>query len=259
MSKTKFLIVSSHRTGSRYLEDCLDSHPEIRCYGEVLLGFDGPRAVLLPRPLRRWRRPAIVASSALSGALLRPARTIRRALTTPQEPEIGAVGMRLMFNQIRPTVGRLIADDPELRIVHVSRRNVVRQVVSRVQMHAMHRLNKDFSSHSTVPVEAPSVSVDPVYLVAEIHAIEHGRIKLNRVLDRHRRVELVYEDLFSSDDSVREGLASIESMIGVEVGGCGPSQLKKTGSRNLEDAVSNFDELAHALAGTRYEGMLHAP
>lgn len=259
MSTTKFLIVSSQRTGSTYVEDCLDSHPQIRCYGEVLLGFDGPRAISLPRPLRRWRRPAIVTSSALSGALLSPARTIRSALTTPQEPELGAVGMRLMFNQIRPTVGRLIADDQELRIVHISRRNVVRQVVSRVQMHAMHRMNKDFSSHSTVPVEAPSVSVDPDYLISEIHAIEQGRVKLNRVLDRHRQVELVYEDLFASDDSVREGLASIESLIGVEVGGCGPSQLKKTGSHNLEDAVSNFDELAHALAGTRYEGMLHAP
>ena len=88
-----------------------------------------------------------------------------------------------------------------------------------------------------------------------IHATE--RAQLNRVLDRHR-YELPTK-IFASDDSVREGLASIESLIGVEVGGCGPSQLKKTGSRNLEHAVSNFDELAHALAGTRYEGMLHAP
>ncbi len=52
----KFIILSSQRTGSGYLQESMDSHPDITCYGEILIGYGGSYRKMPPPVLKKHRR-----------------------------------------------------------------------------------------------------------------------------------------------------------------------------------------------------------
>jgi hypothetical protein len=47
----KGIILTSQRSGSTFLQGCLDAHPSVRCYGELLVGGN----LTAPRPFKGHR------------------------------------------------------------------------------------------------------------------------------------------------------------------------------------------------------------
>ena len=95
-----FILLSSQRTGSAFLEQCLNSNKEIHCSGEILLGYGGSYNKLPPKlfinieDLEHYGRLYLV-------GLLFPIKSIEN--TWKISPYVKHIGFRLMYNQIKET------------------------------------------------------------------------------------------------------------------------------------------------------------
>ena len=157
MKPRPFLILRSQRARTVYLQELISSHPDAHCYGEVLLGMDGPAAVGFPGPLARQRLLRHAWQHVLSGSALRPQRVLRRAVDSP---ETGVAGVRVMYNQVNRRVMRFM-EDPSVSVIHVRRANILQQYVSLTQMRERQRTLGASSAHSRAPVTFAPTIVKP--------------------------------------------------------------------------------------------------
>lgn len=237
----RFVILTSQRSGSNFLEQTLNSHPNVRCYGEILLGFDGPEGRQeVPAFLERRPRPAVAASALLSGGLLFPRSTIQRAYGEARE---SVVGFRLMYNHASGRVLRSLEQD-DVSVVHLTRRNVLRQVISRLQMHEAHVAAGTYQTHFARGEQR--VSRRGVTLAAQSEEICQGveelvarRDEAMRWLDGGiRHVSLTYEDFLRDGELNPESLQEIRGFLSID-GEFEASRLTRTGSSTLDNIVED--------------------
>ena len=128
LSLCRFVILCAARTGSTWLRLMLQEHPDILCHGEVLapladqidgfepvpelqLGLTGPQ-------LADWRDAD-------------PVGFLYEAVLPSGVAD--AVGAKLNYNQLEnelKCVRRKLVSDPELRIIHLKRRNLLARYIS---------------------------------------------------------------------------------------------------------------------------------
>ena len=127
---TRFILLSSQRTGSGYLEQCLDSHPEVVCGGEILLGYGGLYSRLPPTILYGHRRLRTLYQAIASGALVSPYKTINDFCAAAGSAQ--AVGFKLMYNQISRDcrVKKFLKSEHIPLVIHLQRKNLLKQYVS---------------------------------------------------------------------------------------------------------------------------------
>ena len=254
MTARPFIILTSQRSGSVYLQKYLHSHPDVRCHGEILLGLGGPCEVRPPAFLNRYRRMRLTYAWVFSGAALRPNHVIDRTWADGQDAETdgqdaGAVGFRVMYNQLnRDSVVRHLCDRDDLRVVHLIRRNFVRQYVSRKQMHDRYRSLGTGSAHTDKPVRPTPVAIPPRRAVAEINALRESRRRLEtNFADAGRPLmKLVYEDLLSAGTVGASDRREVCSFLGVDDAEMS-SNLVKMNPAPLSELVSNYDAFADAI------------
>ena len=122
---TKAIILTTQRSGSTFLVECLESHPEVFCLGEMLAGGH----VWVPNWVYRWRYAKKAYRYLRSGAFL-PIRMMNRHFARTNRP---VLCFKAMYNHICPpwTVGYL-REHTEIRILHLRRHNLLKQYVSHV-------------------------------------------------------------------------------------------------------------------------------
>lgn len=245
----RFAILTSQRSGSNYLEQTLDSNDNVRCYGEILLGFDGPDGRQnIPRILERRPRPAVAASAFLSGGLLFPTRKIEQAYANTTAP---AVGFRVMYNHASSGVLRMLEED-EISVVHLTRRNVLRQVVSRLQMHNAHILAGTYQAHREKGTRlalkgVTTVATANVEIAKRVDELIARRTKTSRWLDgRVPSLEIAYEDLLPGGELDQQVLDEVAGFLNIE-GDFAPSRLGRTGSAGLSEIVQDTADLRRLL------------
>lgn len=239
----RFVILSTQRSGSNWLEDRLGDHPEITMFPNEVF------RKTLDRPIayRRYRRST--PARRLLGAALPPVSKARYLswLADRTPPESTAFGFRLMYDQLRrnPSLGPLLGRGT--RIVHLVRSNVLETHVSVVAA----KQSGLWVTRSTEK-KSPSVELDTAGLVEELER----RVAL---IERHRRLvsrlpslEVAYEEYVAEPAATD---VRVLDFLGVEIASLG-SALQRSGSRVLRDRISNVDEVAAALAGSRFVALL---
>ena len=214
-----------------------------------MLGFDGPSGrQRIPRLLERHPRTAVAASALFSGGLVFPRRTIRRAYDTDG---VSVVGFRLMYNHASHRVLRMLREE-SVSVVHLTRRNVLRQVISRAQMHNAHLAAGTYRAHQSR--EAARAKKEPVRvhlendeIVERVNRLIQVREETKGWLDAGvRHMGVTYEDLLSKGEVDTEFLTRISEFLGVE--NCfSPSDLGRTGSSLLSDVIADPADLKNLL------------
>lgn len=119
-----FIVIGKGRSGTTLLVQALNSHPHVRCFGELF----------------NWRRASIdfglPGHDGYDAAALRlrerdPIAFLRQLIYAPRDDGARAVGFKLLYQHylglnVRPAE---IGID-ELHVIHVRRRNVIRSLVS---------------------------------------------------------------------------------------------------------------------------------
>jgi hypothetical protein len=219
----RFVILCLGRSGSSHLQSLLDSHPDIRCFGELFSDAAPPQS------------PAFVNSPGDD-----PAVYLEGIFGACEVP---VVGFKLPMNSIKalPASARLVAEDPAMRVIRLSRANLLAQLVSR----RLQRATK--VSHSLQGGYAgATVHIDVDWVLRALELMERDEDTLDGLADGHPCHRILYEEL---EDRGR--IEDVQRFLGVE-----PAVLRswfeKLRQRPLHETVENWDELVARLRDTRY-------
>ncbi len=240
----KFCVLTSQRSGSTWLKSLLDSHPQIRCFGELFLYHpwpDWPDPSLPPYYEFRQRQPG-----------RRPMVTYRYLEALSQYPgDQDAIGFKLMYNQL--------AVFPEIlftlirqryRIIHLVRVNPLDVVISR------QRMRKASIHHSTTRSAPVAIHLDVSRLRGQLIGQE-GMVRAVRLFLKVIPLvhcEITYERLRGNRESC---LNSIADFLGVQSSAVAyESELQKISAGSYRQRIANYEEVSAKLWGTKFARLL---
>ena len=224
--RVRFVILCLGRTGSTHLQSLLDSHSDIRCFQEVLsddVAEGEPGFVHSPHT-------SVVAY-------------VDELLARTREP---VAGFKLPMNSLRarPEAAELLRDG-ELRVVRLSRRNLLAQLVSRRLMAATRVAHSIYGSYGDA-----TVRLDPRQAVNALERMEADERELDELASGSPTYRITYEDLAAG-----RGLDELQRFLGVTAQPL-RSWFTKLRTRPLSETVENWDELSRRLASTRFASLL---
>lgn len=250
MREGQFVLLGTQRSGSVYVQDLISSHPDAHCWGEVLLGMDGPTRSGYPNVLARRRRARHVWQAVRSGSALTPVRVLERAWNDRGER---AVGMRIMYNQLRPSVVRHLTST-RTGIVHLVRSNSLRQYVSQIQMRQRQTSLGAGSAHSSTPTTFDPVRVDPRRAMQYITARRDETQRISAHFRDQTVATLEYERDIQGGEvtTLAEVLLPALGLDHCELAG----RTQRTGGAALDALVCNYPEVAREIQSTEFGWML---
>jgi LPS sulfotransferase NodH len=249
---TKFVVLSTQRSGSTWVVDMLNSHPRVVAYSELFMhGGEGRPRWGTAQDLLYWQ--TFIGEKG-GGRLARQYwlwHYLGRAFAA--RPGIDAVGFKLMYSQLTRIAKPLM---PALwlkraRIIHLVRRNSLDVVLSKEAGSA-----RDGVLHARdgQDIESVRVRLSPEDLLARMTAHERAvagaRVRFKRVGVPYH--EVVYEDLVEDEQS---GFDALFRFLEVEPQRVS-SSLQKVNPTAHEQLIENYGEVRAALEGTPFAGQL---
>lgn len=237
------VILTTQRTGSTFLVECLRSHPEIFVSGEILNGMPD-------RPGPSYRGPfkqvVKVANMIRRGAWYPPFRLGR--FYSGQDGKVRI--FKAMYNQLaRPFALSFLQGVEGLRVIHLSRHNLLKVHVSTLLMPKRRQLQ------AVAPTEPVWIRVDPNKAIARMRQARASFQKFDDAFARKARLHIHYEDLVDGPRLQPATGERICEFLGVSQLPM-RSRLIKMNPESLRDMVTNYDELADAISKTEFADML---
>ena len=227
----RFVILCLGRTGSSHLVDLLDSHPQIRCYSEIL------NEIFPTAAPEGWIGDADTDDAAVHAT----------ALLAEPIPGIEVAGFKLPLNSIwdHPETRDWLAGDPDVSVIRLRRRNGLAMLVSR-------RLVRASLVSQSIHGEYvdTKIRIEPRPCLRALERIETENRELDELAAGHPTIDVDYEDLGSPQTQER-----IQRSLGVAPEPLS-SRFERLRKRSLRETIENWDELAAALSGTRFAPML---
>jgi hypothetical protein len=252
--RTRFLLLTAPRTGSTWLVDLLNSHPQITAYGELLLP-EGSGAL----PGGCQDIPYFTASLEERGRPRTRAGHVHRKIVFLNElyaerDGIAAVGFKLTYRQASLNPGLLpYLSLRRVRVVHLIRTNLLDSVVSFEAAQA----RRVFHVQRGEPLTRVRVRLDADSLLdrLEQHDFSVTRSRARLVTLRFPFMETFYEELVGSRRD--EKLARVLGFLGVPpVVGALESPFVRVNAAPQAELIENYEEVCGVLAGSRFEWML---
>jgi LPS sulfotransferase NodH len=246
MTRRKFVVLTSSRTGSTWLMDMLNKVEGVHAHGELFLRQ--PRSK--PAIAVRSDFPRFIEAPGTS-ALPRPLRVFSYLNWFLSVKRYGRVQADV-FASPDAAGNSPLPGLPSDAIVHLVRQNYLDVVVS--EELARHAGTSHSTSLGSVPL--PRVRLDPASLLRRIRRLETNdqwmRLLVRCLACEH--IEVAYEELLHDD---RQQLNRILTFL--QLGSMRDqvaSTLVKRGARSHEYAIINYAEIKELLAGTRYRRFL---
>lgn len=239
---TIFFILAAGRTGSTRLRLLLDSHPLTLCHGEVF----GENLSTLAEPGSKAHQRLLEERAA------DPASFARDHIFAAEGKE--AVGFKILYHQLTdawPGLMDSLAADRDIRVVHLVRRNGLKRFLSEYFVGTVTRKNLILKNED-IPA-LPLVEIPPAVLLANLDSIEAESERMRGIFREHPVLEIAYEDSLEDNGPALRGVLDFLGLPPAELS----VGIKKILPDDPRALVANFDEVAAALRGTRYEWMLH--
>jgi LPS sulfotransferase NodH len=228
MRRATFVILCTGRVGSELLVSLLDSHPDIRCWGELFSG--GPEAPEEGFKHSEREDPGLYLSELVSGC------------------EAAAIGFKLPHSSIQANPSSLaLLDDAELRVIRLTRENLLAQLVS-----AALALRSGFWKQRTGEESYRTATqyLDAAGCKRALAQMEVREREMDRLAEGHPMTRLTYEQLIAGSR-----MDEVQCFCGVKPRALS-SPHRKLRTRPLRETIENWDELSAQLRGTRFERFL---
>jgi hypothetical protein len=218
------MILGIGRSGSTHLQQLLDSHPAIRCLGELFTPGHGLFETASTTDHRRYLDE------------------LAREAAAP------VFGFKHMWPALYAYPQTLdLLRDPNLRIVRAKRWNLLALYVS-VLLVEDSGVGHSFQGRYA----AEQVHVDVEQCLANIHNCYFTDLVLDELVRGSSVADITYEHLTTNADEVLDGL---QRFLGVEPQAL-QSRSERMRTRSLEESIENWDEVCDALRGTAWEDFL---
>lgn len=251
---TKFILLASRRSGTSFVIDCLNSHPQIHC---VKRAFGLEKKIKNPTADEHSGGFYLYRMKSLSNRIgyyfSRDALIdgFINADIYAENKAKGSIGFRLIYemSQKYPGVSRW-ATRNKVKVIHLVRENILKTYVSHVSAKA-HKMRHPKAGDK---IKTAKVHLDPEKTVEELNR----RLEL---IERQRSMfrdcatlEITYEDFVANKKDVS---VSILDFLEVDNTLELKSDLVKINPDTLEDVIDNFDEIKNILSGTSLEKYIY--
>jgi len=246
----KFVLLSTQRSGSTWVIDMLNSHPQIKAYEELFLGvwkekptWAGAQDVLT------WN--AFWQCAKERGMAFKPVTYFRYldGIFTPGE-RVSAIGFKLMYNQLRhnlPILAYLLVK--KVRVVHLIRSNFLNVILSE-EAGPIRGIPHTYGQAKKV-----TVFLDETHLVQRLRWKE-AKVRYAKRIFSHLGVpylEIVYEDLVADQDKFGEVLSFLAVPPAPQDLS---SALKRLNKSTHQELIGNYESVKNTLDVTRYRELL---
>lgn len=239
----KFVIVSHGRSGSTYFRSLLNSHPAIRCYGELFNPVP-KKTFFHPEhfPLNIRETPAYLENLRRTKSVDFLSDYIWRKYPSGRK----AIGFKLFYYHAKEgpwsNLWEFIYNDPTIRIIHLHRKNRLKTFLS------LEMAKKYDKWHSNVK------DPEPIHLEIErcrlfFEEFQSYEDDIDEKFKNHKSIKFYYEDLVAHREYV---MNSVLDLLSVE-NRPHSSPMKKLKKKNLNEAISNFSSLQRAFKGSPWE------
>jgi LPS sulfotransferase NodH len=247
-----FVLLSKQRSGSTWLMDLLDSHPQICVYGELFHsgGYGRPR-VGRNRDILFWKSYAAIHQPRGRLAKLRSYFEYLDAEVFCPQPGIAAAGFKLMYNQAATELGVLAYLSVRgVSIIHLIRGNHLDAVLSEETS----SVRGMFHAEVGAKIDDLQIELDMFTLLDRIKRREADINAARRFFSTARLPyhEVYYEDLLADPAALKPVL----NFLHVRENPSLTSSLTKINSTNQQRLISNYGEIKATLTGTRFAGLL---
>jgi LPS sulfotransferase NodH len=249
---TKFVVLSTQRSGSTWVVDMLNSHPRVVAYSELFMhGGEGRPTWGTEQDLLYWQ--TFIAEKG-GGRLARQYwlwHYLGRAFAA--RPGIDAVGFKLMYSQLtrisKPLMPALWVK--RARIIHLIRRNALDVVLSKEAGEARRGVLHARDGQAVESVRVRLSTEDLLKrMTAHDRAVAGARVRFKRVGVPYQ--EVVYEDLVQDEQAEFDALFRFLEVEPQPVS----SSLQKVNPTAHEELIENYGEVRDALADTPFAGQL---
>lgn len=219
-----FVIVCLGRTGSTHLVSLLDSHPEIRCFGELFTHHE-----------------ATLDEAFVNSPLDDPVEYVAQ-VTAPLTERV--VGFKLPLNSVRahPEAAEVLEGT---RIVRLRRLNLLALLASRRLLAETRVPQSTYGDYGDT-----TVAIDPKQALAVFRLTDEHERYLDGLAEGRPVFQITYEDLAAGRE-----LDELQRFLGVDPVPL-QSMFKRVRSRPLQETIANWTELEEALRDTPYERFL---
>lgn len=239
-AKTRFVILTSQRSGSTWLVSLLNQLKDTTAYGELFL----PR-----KHVENWDADfAYPRFDEVKGQMtgIRPARVFHYLDGVYQHH--GAVGFKLMYTQLyRYPELLLYFWTHHVRVIHLVRKNALDFVISQTlkrKIQKAHRLADE------APLEDVQVELDPKTLIRRLQ-VRQRKTKRGQMILRLsglRTIDIGYEDL-QKDATVFQSLCRF---LSIETDAMPQSRFQKVHRKSQGQIIKNYSEVKKVLEGTHF-------
>jgi len=236
---TRFIVLGRSRTGSNYLRSLLNSHPGVKVLGEVfrnqaslewgLDGYPGPQRVLAEYQAD-------------------PVGFMEHYVFRSLPRQIQAFGFKIFYYHAQSEpwnrIWTRLRDDPDLRVLHMKRRNILRTHLSRARAA---RSDRWVQLSQEDVAEAP-IRLDPEECRRDFEKTRLWETEFDRFFAGHAILQIEYEAL---SEDYRAQAARAQEFLGVTMRELVPQTFKQS-TEPLSTAISNYEELKRRFQGTAW-------
>lgn len=249
LAPAPFFVIAKQRSGSTWLMDLLNSHPEVMGLNELFM-YDvyGSMPVLTNDEIPSWCSWS--ATHPVSGRLEQTRNYFRYLdeVVLRDRDGITAPGVKVMYNQATSALGVIAyIQQRGVRLIHLIRRNHLAAIVSAEAVKARS------VAHANTDVAAVRIELEPESLLFRLNQ-RRGEVQQATAFFQSLGtpyVEVFYEDLLEKPETARVllpflGVADSELASG----------LRKLNPRRVADSLSNADAVGDVLRGTAFADLL---
>lgn len=234
---TRFVCVGNPRTGSTLLMRSLNNHSRIIGYGEIVKNID--------------RYPGHYHEFGHGESLFQrdPVAFLETRVFRKYPPAIEAVGFKIFYHHApRDTAwGKAVWDyllsRPDLNILHLKRRNLLKVFLSKKQAGR----TGEYIKYSNGAGEA--LALDPDEALAFFEQMRAGEAEYDALLSGRRLIEVVYEEMTGN---YAAEMRRVQEFLGVQPEDVDPGTAKRPG-RSLVSQIANYAELKERFQATPWE------
>jgi len=255
------MVLATQRSGSSWVQEMLNSHPDIRVYTELFVAGATGYPMWEPKDIE-FAGSYLEARVRFPQLITHPYWVVRYLNSVFHQSDVKAVGLKYMYDQIRRSP-EVLAYVPlrGVKVVHLIRRNLLDTVISARLADATGLYHLAADDRPPVPWWPSTraltrVRLEVPELLAEFKRLlrERERIRTWLRVTRARTTEVEYETLARNASA----FAPVLEFLGIP-GTDAPrlqSGLEKVRTRSQADVVENLAEVSAALSGTPYESFL---
>jgi LPS sulfotransferase NodH len=260
----KHLIFTNGRSGSNYLVNLLNAHPEVINYGEVLGSWTLPHQIYHKmtfgsKPGIEYLRYIYNSKSFFWGGQVYSAWSHwkrKEDIRFKSFHQIKTIGIKdFSINFLRQNIERFIWESDDLAVINLYRANSLQRFVSFLMLSKTKVVKVDSTNTSSPKREKIYVDVREFMKGLEIVDKEtEEQLAIAAKIPSHRLFNISYENLFSVENN-QKIQESILEFLGVP-----PliltSNHKKILPVNLADIIENYDEIFPEIKASKYEKYL---